>query len=105
MDSHHFSPFLHHFGRDRSNPLWNRLNPGNTILRQGDITKSVHKLHKLWKAHAAEIKENRSKHDNPKIDKDPPLKLGDRFLIMNVNSHGLYPKFFGDWKVWKFNSD
>ena len=31
-----------------------------------------------------------------KIDKDPPLKLGDRVLIMNYNSHGLDPKFFGD---------
>ena len=24
---------------------------------------------------------------------------------MNYNSHGLDPKFFGDWKIWKFNSD
>ena len=40
-----------------------------------------------------------------KIDKDPPLKIGDRVLIMNYNSHGLDPKFFGDWKIWKFNSD
>ena len=41
------SPFLLHFSRECSNPLWNKLNPGNTILRQGDITTSVHKLHKL----------------------------------------------------------
>ena len=82
------SPFLLHFGRECSNPLWNKLNPGNTILRQGDITTSVHELHKLWKAHAAEIRKNRSKKDNSKIDKDPPLKLGDRVLIMNYNSHG-----------------
>ena len=45
------------------------------------------------------------KKDNSKIDKDPPLKLGDRVLIMNYNSHGLDPKFFRDWKIWKFNSD
>ena len=82
-----------------SNPLWNKLNPGNTILRQGDITTPVHELHKLWKAHAAEIRKNRSKKDNSKIDKDPPLKLGDRVLIMNYNSHGVDPKFFGDWKI------
>ena len=99
------SPFLLHFGRQCSNPLWNKLNPRNTTLRQGDITTSVHELHKLWKAHAAEIRKNRSKKDNSKIDKDPPLKLGDRVLIMNYNSHGLDPKFFGDWKIWKFNSD
>ena len=72
------SPFLLHFSRECSNPLWNKLNPRNTVLRQGDITTSVHKLHKLWKAHAAEIRKNRSKKDNSKIDKDPPLKLGDR---------------------------
>ena len=36
------SPFLLHFGRECSNPLWNKLNSGNTILRQGDITTSVH---------------------------------------------------------------
>ena len=99
------SPFLLHFRRECSNPLWNKLNLGNTILRQGDITTSVHKLHKLWKAHAAEIRTNGSKKDNPKIDKDPPLKLEDRVLIMNINSHGLDPKFFRDWKIWKFNSD
>ena len=68
------SPFLLHFGRECSNPLWNKLNPGNTVIRQRDITTSVHELHKLWKAHAAKIKRNRSKHDNQKIDKDPPLK-------------------------------
>ena len=66
---------------------------------------SVHELHKLLKAHTAEIKKNISKKDNSKIDKDPPLKLGNRVLIMNYNSHGLDPKFFGDWKIWKFNSD
>ena len=99
------SPFLLHFGRECSNQLWNKLNPGNTILRQGDITTSVHELHKLWKALTAEIRKNRSKKDNPKIDKDPLLKLGDGVLIMNYNSHGLDPKFFGGWKIWKFNSD
>ena len=75
------------------------------MIRQGDITTSVHKLHKLWKAHTVEIKRNRSKNDNLKIDKDPPLKIRDRVLIMNYNSHGLNQKFFGDWKVWKFISD
>ena len=78
---------------------------GKYHLKARDITTSVHKLHKLWKAHAVEIRKNKSKKDNPKIDKDPHLKLGDRFLIMNYNSHGLDPKFFGDWKIWKFNSD
>ena len=53
------SPFLLHFGRECSNPQWNKLNPGNTVIRQGDITTSVHELHKLWKAHTAEIKRNR----------------------------------------------
>ena len=33
------------------------------------------------------------------------MKLGDRILIMNYNSHGLDPKLFGDWKIWKLNSD
>ena len=97
------SPFLLHFSRECSNPLWNKLNPRNTILRQGDIMTSVHELHKLWKAHTAKIRKNRSKKVNPKIDKNPPLKLGDRVLIMNYNSHGLDPKFFRDWKIWKFN--
>ena len=69
------SPFLLHFSRECSNPLSNKLNLGNTVIRQGDITTSVHKLHKLWKVHAAEIKRNRSKNNNPKIDKDPPLKI------------------------------
>ena len=99
------SPFLLHFRRECSNPLWNKLNPGNTVIRQGDITTSEHELHKLWKAHTAEIRKNRSKNDNTKIDKDPPLKIGDRVLIMIYNSHGLDPKFFSDWKIWKFNSD
>ena len=35
---------------------------------------SVHELHKVWKPHTAEIRKNRLKKDNPKIDKDPPLK-------------------------------
>ena len=99
------SPFLLHFRRECSNPLWNKLNRGNTVIRQGNITTSVHELHNLWKAHAAEIGKNRSKNDNTKINKDPPLKIGDRVLIMNYNSHSLDPKFFGDWKIWKFNSD
>ena len=103
--SNRHSPFLLHFGRECSNPLWNKLNPGKTVIRQGDITTSVYELHKLWKVHTAEIKRNRSKNDNPKIDKDAPLKIGDRVLIMNYNSHSLDPKFFGDWKIWKFNSD
>ena len=47
------SPFLLHFGRECSNPLWKKINPGNIIIRQGDITSSVHEIHKLWKAHAA----------------------------------------------------
>ena len=55
------SPFLLHFSRECSNPLWNKLNPGNTILRQGDITTSVHELHKLWKAQAAEIRKKQIK--------------------------------------------
>ena len=33
-----------HSGRECSNPLWNKLNLGNTIIRQGDVTTSVHKL-------------------------------------------------------------
>ena len=99
-----YSPFLLHFGWECSNPLWNKLNSGKTVIRQGDVTTSVHKLHKLWKEHAAEIRENR-KNDNPWITGGPPLNIGDRALIMNYNSHGLDPKFFGDWKVWKFNSD
>ena len=93
------SSFLLYFGRECSNPLWNKLNPGNTILRQGDITTSVHKLYKLWKAHTAEIRKKQIKKGHLNIDKDPPLKLGDRVLIMNYNSHGLDPKFFGDWKI------
>ena len=36
--SNRHSPFLLHFSRECSNPLWNKLNLGNTILRQGDIT-------------------------------------------------------------------
>ena len=99
------SLFLLYFGREYSNPLWNKLNPGNNVIRQGDITTSVHELHKLWKAHAAEIRKNRAKNDNPKITEDPILKVGDRVMIINYNSHGFDPKFFGDWKVWKFNLD
>ena len=53
------SPFLLHFSKECSNPLWNKFNPRNTIVGQGDITTSVHKLHNLWKAHAAEIRKNR----------------------------------------------
>ena len=52
-------PFLLYFGRECSNPLWNKLNPGNTVIRQGDIITSVHELHNLWKAHRAEIRKNR----------------------------------------------
>ena len=59
-----YSLFLLHLGREDSNLFWNKLNPGNTIILQGDITQSIHKLHKLWKAHAAEIAKNRSKGDN-----------------------------------------
>ena len=79
------SLFLLHFGRECSNPLWNKLNPGNTTIIQGDITTSVHELHKLWKANTPEIRMNRSKNDNTKVDNDPPLKIGDRVLIMNYN--------------------
>ena len=64
------SPFLLHFGRECSNPLWNKLNPGNTVIRQGNITTSVHELCKPWKAHASEIRKNRSKNNNPRIGKD-----------------------------------
>ena len=87
MDTHHFYFTL-----------------AENAATQDGITTSMHELHNLWKAHTAEIRKNRSKNDNPKIDKDPPLKIGDR-LIMNYNSHGLDSKFFGDWKIWKFNSD
>ena len=59
--SNRHSPFLLHFGRECSNPLWNKVNPGNTIIRQGDITTSVHKLHNLWKAHTAEIRKKTDK--------------------------------------------
>ena len=52
-----------------------------------------------------QIRKNRAKNDNTKITKDSTLKVGDRVLIMNYNSHGLNSKFFGDWKIWKFNSD
>ena len=85
------SPFLLHFDREYMNPLWNKLNLGNTVIRQGDITTSVHKLHNLWKAHTAEIRKHRSKNNNTKNNKDPPLKIGNRVLIMNYNSHGLDP--------------
>ena len=54
--SNRHSPFLLHFGRECSNLLWNKLNQGNTIVRQGDITTSVHELHNMWKAHTAEIR-------------------------------------------------
>ena len=42
---------------------------------------------------------NRAENDNTKITKDPTLKVGDRVLIMNYNSHGLDPKFFSAWKI------
>ena len=35
------SPFLLHFGRECRNPLWNKLNPGNTVIRQGDISPQI----------------------------------------------------------------
>ena len=66
------------------------------LVRQGDITTSVHELHNMWKAHTAEIRKKQSKNDDTKITKDPTLKVGDRVLIMNYNSHGLNPKFFND---------
>ena len=100
-----YSPFLLHFGREDSNPLWNKLNPGNTVILQGDVTQAIHELHKLWKAHAVEITKNRSKDDNEKITKDPPLKMLDRVLVQNHHNHGLDPKFHGDWKIVDFNSD
>ncbi|MCG8624268.1 MAG: transposase family protein, partial [Proteobacteria bacterium] len=46
------SPFLLHLSREDSNPLWNRLNPRNTTILQGDTTVPVLELHKLWKNHA-----------------------------------------------------
>ena len=64
-----------------------------TLIKQGDVTTSVHKLHKLWKAHAAEIKEKRPKNDNLQITEDPPLNLGERVLIMNYHAHGLDQSF------------
>ena len=70
-----YSPFLLHFSQSRSNPLWNKLNPGNTVIRQGNVTTSVHELHTLWKAYIAEIKENRAKNNNPQITEDPPLHV------------------------------
>ena len=56
--SNGYSPFLLHFRREDSNPLWNRLNPGNMYMLQNDVTASVHELHKLWKAHAEELQRN-----------------------------------------------
>ena len=97
--------FLLHFGREDSNPLWNKLNPGNTVIMQGDITQSIHELHKLWKAHATKMAQNRSKNDNKKITSDPPLKLYDRVLIQNHHVHGMDPKFFRDWKIIDFRSE
>ena len=55
--------------------------------------------------YAAEITKNRSKDDNKKITKDPPLKLYDRVLVQNHHNHGLEPKFHSDWRVVDFNSD
>ena len=66
-----YSPFLLHFRREDSNLLWNKLNPGNTVILQGNVTQAIHELHKLWKAHTAEIAKNRSKGNNKKITKDP----------------------------------
>ena len=100
-----YSPFLLHFGREDSNPLWNKLNPGNTVILQGDVTQAIHELHKLWKAHAVEIAKNRSKDDNKKITKDPPLKMLNRVLVQNHHNHGLEPKFHCDWKVVDVNLD
>ena len=80
--SNGYSPFLLYFERECSNPLLNKLNPVNTVIRQGTITTSVHELHNLWKAHAAEIRKNRVKNDNPRITEDPPLNEGDRVLII-----------------------
>ena len=42
-----YSPFLLHFRREDSNPLWNKLNPGNTVILQGDVTQAIHELHKF----------------------------------------------------------
>ena len=103
--SNDYSPFLLHFGREDSNPLWNKLNPGNTSIMQGNVTQSIHKLHKLWKAHAAEIAKNRSKNNKENVKNDPPLKLFDRMMIQNHHAHSLEPKFFGDWKIVEFKSD
>ena len=103
--SNGYSPFLFHFEREDFNPLWNKLNPGNTVIMQGDVTQSIHEQHKLWKVNTEEIAKNRSKNDNKKITSDPPLKLYNRVLIQNHYAHGLDPKFFGDWKIVDFRSD
>ena len=97
--SNGYSPFLLHFGREDSNLLWNRLNPGNTYVLQNDITASVHKLHKLWKAHTEKLQKNRAKRDHPHITSDPELHVGDRVMIMNYQHSGLTPRFHGDWKI------
>ena len=97
--------FLLHFRREDSNPLWNKLNPGNTVILQGEVTQAIHELHKLWKAHAAEIAKNRSKGNHKKIIKDPTLRLYDRVLVQNHHNHRLEPKFHSDWKVVGFNLD
>ena len=36
---------------------------------------------------------DRVKNDNSKVMEDPPLKIRDRVMIMNYNSHGLDLKF------------
>ena len=100
-----YSLFLLHFGRGDSNPLWNRLNPGNMYILQNDVTASVHELHKLWKAHAKELKRNRSKKDNTNITSDPELHKGDKVIIMNYQPSGLTPRFHGDWKITDFNTE
>ena len=51
------------------------------------------------------LQKNRSKGDNEKITNGPPLKLYDGVLIQNHYTHGLEPKFHGNWKIVDFNSD
>ena len=70
------SPFLLHFGRECSNPLWNKLNPGNTTLRQGDITTQFMNFTNFGKSTQLKSEKTDPKRTTQKIDKDPPLKLG-----------------------------
>ena len=102
MDTHCFYFTL---AENAAIPLWNKLNQRNTILRQGHHNISSQTTQNFGRPMQLKSRKTDQKYNNPKIDKDPPLRLGDRVLIMNYNSHGLDPKFFGDWKVWKFNSD